>query len=476
MSLAQRSVRSSSYTITASAITTVIQLVRSILLARILSPDDFGIYAFAFSFVIFTKAVPLFGLGGALIHHCAESEGEPAYQTHFTLTAIFTLIWAVIVAIVGYFYSTPENRWIIWIILATQVIDNLVQTGANILAKQVKFRRVAVIQTLSTLLSTTTALLLAWQGFGVFSLVSTDIIEAIVPLAGYYLIKPVWKVRIKLYKEIVPYFLQFGQRAFLTGLLQDILDNLDNLWTHRILGKSALGFYSRAYTFATYPRKVLATPLASVSVATYAELKDERKLLSQAFFRVNAFLIRLGFLFAGLLTLLAPEFIQLVIGEKWAPMLTAFRLMLIFTLLDPLKNTIGGLFIAVGKPEVTVRIRLIQFIVMVVCLATLSKSFGIAGVALSVDVMIVAGIIMLLTKSRQYVDFSIRQLFLIPFLALSLGIFVSWLLINFTSESYSPWASGSIKTVSFITLYASVILFFERKQIPLILRMVKLIK
>lgn len=476
MSLAQRSVKSSTYTITASAIQTAVQFIRSVILARILAPEDFGVYAFAFSFIVFTKSVPLFGLSAALIHRAPESEGEPANRAHFTLTALFTVVWGFLVAISALVLASPTNRIVIWVILLTQVIDNLTQTGQAILAKMVKLQRVALLQVISTLISTTTALSMAWLGFGVWSLVSTDIVEAIIPLAGYYLIRPVWKTRLGLRKDTARYFLQFGQKAFISGLLQDMLDNLDNLWTGQFLGKTALGFYSRAYTFATYPRKVLATPLASVSTGTYAELKEQRKRLSQAFFRANALLVRVGFFFSGLLALLAPEFIQLVIGVKWMPMLTAFRLMLIYTLLDPLKITLSGVFIAVGKPEITVRIRLVQLVTLIAGLLLLTTRFGIAGTALSVDVMIVVGIVLLLVKARQFVDFSPRQLFAVPGLALGIGLLAARALIDIPGVGRSPWVTGSIKGFTFTILYSVILLILEHKQIPMMLGMLKLIR
>lgn len=218
------------------------------------------------------------------------------------------------------------------------------------------------------------------------------------------------------------YFLRFGSRVLVAGLLAQALDRVDDLWAGLYLGETLLGFYSRAYQFATYPRKILATPVNAVAGGTYAELKEDRTSLSKAFFRVNALLVRSGFLVAGLLALIAPEFIRLVLGTKWPPMLSAFCLVLVFTLFDSLKGTIADLVrMGVGKPEQVVQARLAQLVVLVLGLFVLGPRLGIAGVALAVDAMLVVGIMFLLWRARAYVDFSLPRLFAVPGLAVCLG-------------------------------------------------------
>ncbi|MBN2147350.1 MAG: oligosaccharide flippase family protein [Anaerolineales bacterium] len=470
MSLAQRSVRSSTYNIAASAIQTIVQFGRSIVLARLLAPDDFGIYSYVMSFVVLTRDLPSFGMISALLHRACESEGEQALRVHFTLSLIFNLIWASGLAGIGYFVIVPKNHWVLLVILATQVVDNLSLTGKMALARKVLFARIAVINTIITVLGTATALLLAWRGAGLLSLVSTDIIAALVPIIGYYIYQPTWKPRLGWSRDVVHYFISFGKRSLVASLLQEAMDNVDDLWTGRLLGDAALGYYSRAYTFATYPRRVLAMPLNNVAASTYASLKENRKRLSQAFFRVNAFLVRSGFFFAGLMALVAPEFIHLAIGIKWLPMLDAFRLMLIYTMLDPIKATISNVFTAVGKPEKTVLARLIGLCIMLIGLVILGPRWGIAGVALAVDIMIVVTITILLCQARAHVDFSLRRMSAIPALALGLGMLAARAAIALPGIVGSPWRTGGLKIVVFSLIYGATLLLLERELIPMLFK------
>lgn len=476
MSLAHRSVRSSTYTISASAITTVVQFVRAVLLARLLTKETFGIYAFASSFVLITRILPDFGMTSALLHHAPESEGEEALRVHFTLSIIFNTIWAAVIAIIGYFFVEPASYWVLIVILITQFIDNMVQTGRAQLIRRVIFKRIALIDIITTILSTVAALYLAWQGYGVWSLVSTDIIASIVPVYGFYIYRPPWQPRLGYSREIARYLIGFGKKMLAANLVGQLLDYIDNLWTGRVLGDEALGDYSRAYTFATYPRKILSMPLGSIASGTYAEIKNDRIRLSKAFFRVNALLIRTSFLFAGLLALVAPEFITLLLGVKWMSMLTAFRLMLLFTLLDPIKSTIASLFTAVGKPEKILQARSIQLVVMIAGLFVFTKPFGIAGVAIAVNLMLLVGVAVMLWQARAYVQYSLRRLFLVPSVGILLGITCARAAIEIPGILGSAWRTGFVKGIVFSILYAGTILIFERKQIPMFLRMANLYK
>jgi O-antigen/teichoic acid export membrane protein len=464
MTLIHRSVESTTYNIIASGIQTLVQFARSIILARILAPSEFGVYTFAASFVLLTKALPNFGMGSAILHRARESEGEVAYRVHFTLSVLFSLAWGILVGLVAQLFVDPQNRTIIWVLLITQVIDNMAQTGMIVYAKLVLFRRIAIINVIVTVLGTISALILAYVGAGVWSLISVDITAAMIPIIGFYWIRPIWKPSLGWSPGVVQYLLNFGKRNLVANLLQQFLDNLDNLWTRHFLGDDALGFYSRAFTFATYPRRVLAVPLNSVAASTYAELKGQRKRLSQAFFRVNAFLIRTGFLFSGVLALIAPEFIRIMIGEKWLPMLTAFQLMLIFTLLDPIKVTIANVFLAVGEPEKTIWARLVQLIVMVLGFAIFVKPFGIMGVALSVNLMIVTGVIMLILQAREHVDFSVRKMFLVPTIGLVFGLVCAYFCSNLPGIIGSDWRTGIVKIIIFSVIYLVFLFASEREN------------
>ena len=110
MSIAKRSIQSSAYNISSTGIQTVINFVRSIWLARLLLPEDFGTYTYAASVIALTITIPAFGLSSALLHRAKETEGDIALRVHFTLSVVFALIWAVILHFVS-LVILPESSF-----------------------------------------------------------------------------------------------------------------------------------------------------------------------------------------------------------------------------------------------------------------------------------------------------------------------------------------------------------------------------
>jgi O-antigen/teichoic acid export membrane protein len=467
MSIAKRSMTAAAWNIIASMARVVVLFVRSIILARLLPVEVFGIYAFAMSVVNLSSAVPVFGMWGAFLHRAPESQDEEQLAAvHFTLKGLFTLGWVAVLLCAAQIWASGDTRIALMLLTLVYGGVHLAQTPRLILTRRVVHRRMALLQLVDVVLSSALAIALAWQGATLWALLATDIITLAVSIFGLYIWRPVWVPRLAWSAPVVRYLLSFGSRTFVADVLMRALDRVDDLWTGLALGETALGFYSRAYTFATYPRYILATPINTVAGGTYAELKDDRVRLSKAFFRTNAFLVRTGFLLGGLLALVAPEFIRLALGEKWLPMLTAFRLMLVYTLFDPIKITVADVLTASGAPGKVVRARAVQLVVLIVGLVSLGPWLGISGVAIAVDAMLVVGIALLLWQARTYVDYSLRRLLLVPGLALLAGIGLASAAVAIPALQGSDWVTGAVKTVVFTATYLGIVLLLERCEIP----------
>jgi O-antigen/teichoic acid export membrane protein len=141
--------------------------------------------------------------------------------------------------------------------------------------------------------------------------------------------------------------------------------------------------------------------------------------------------------------------------------------MLIFTLLDPIRLTVANIFITQGKPEILIRVRFIQLIFLIFGLVILGGTLGIAGVALAMDGMLLIGMIIMFIRARDFVDFSVKEMFLNPTIALFIGLFITSLIIIIPDFPTDYWFSAGIKTISFIGVYVICMLILEYKRILL---------
>jgi O-antigen/teichoic acid export membrane protein len=465
MSLAQRSARSIAWQSGSTWIARIVHFGRSILLARLLPIEVFGFYALATSIINLTAVVSDFGTAHAFLHRSEETEDEErAARGFFTLKLFLLSIWILLLLGIGLLFFRSAERSAFFIMVAAKIPFSLAFTSLLLLNRRVKHQRYALIQITDAIVSSGIALWIASNGSGLSALVSLDVTYSILVFLFVFTWNPVWIPRVEWNARIIRYYLRFGSKDFLGEVLLRTLDRIDDLWTSVFLGETALGLYSRAYTFATYPRTLLAVPINSVILGTFTELKAERERLSSAFRTASSILIRTGFLLVGIFVLIAPEFIELLLGSKWLPMLPAFQLMVVYALLDPMIMTMGYLLVARGQPTRILRIRLWQLGVMMLGLFAFGIRYGILGVAAAADLMMIVGMILYLRETKKHVDFSLRQLFVIPSLAFLVGLGVSLLMLENLPEISSLWILGGVKFAAFGLVYTLLVILPEWKS------------
>jgi O-antigen/teichoic acid export membrane protein len=475
--LESRSVTSVKWNSISNVFRIILAFTKSIILARLLPIETFGIYAGALAITIIARSFLNFGINSAFIYRCEETEDlENTSRIHFTLQAIISVIWTLLMLFGGFLFleNTETGIFTSYIVLTFAfAASSIANTPRLILSRSVRFKRLALMSLIDYSLTFFISILLALLDMPLAALLATNIITAVVNIIMLYIWRPVWRPKFHWDKSKIQYFITFGSKQLVSRLLMDALDRLDELWTNLYLGVKSLGFYSKAYNFAQYPSLVLAYPIDSVAFNTYAEISNDRKKLSKAFYITNSFLVLTGFFFVGALTLVAPEFIRILLGERWMPMLTTFRLMLPYTLFDPMKRTMGNLFIAVGKPGAMVKTRTIQLVIMIVGLYIFGNLFNIEGVALAVDLMMVAGIIMILLGAKKYVDISIKKLFGIPFLALAIGLVYGYVVDYIYTGTISDYISALVKLIGFSLLYFGLIFLLKKEDLIFVWNMIK---
>lgn len=444
MDLSKRTITSASWNYLTNFLIFIIIFVRQVILARLLPFEVFGIYSYLASIVFFSLAFPNFGMDSAFLNRDPETKDlDQTAAVYFTLKTMFFTVWLVIMLVGGFiFLDSVYLLTLVVLVLARGVDEVTSQTARIILVKKVTFKRMAVLRLISVALSTILSTLLAMRGEGIWALLSSHILTTILMFIGLFLWRPVWKPRFLWIKGTVKYYLEMGRKNMAAGLLRQALDHVDDIWTGFFLGEVQLAFYSKAYSYAELPNKFLSEPLINVIRGNYAELKGDRKRLSRSFLLFNSLLLRTGFFVGGVMFLIAPEFITILLGERWLPMLRPFQLMLLFALINPIKYSIGNIFVSVGRPEIILRARTVQLIVMVTGLFIFGNMYGIEGVAAAVDLMVILGLVHQLVLVREFVDYSVKDLFLTPLLSIGAGLGLYYLV--------SVWVSSNLDLITAI--------------------------
>ena len=462
-SVATQAVRGSLYSVGASMVTLALGVVRSILLARLLLPEHFGVVALALFYLGLVARLRGFGLNMALIHR--RDVNEPFLRTLFTLRlgldlVAFGLLLSATPLLQMAYPQMPDLGNVMVVLVVAYILSDLSGVQETLLRKRLAFSPLAWIDILASVVMTLVAPYLAWRGWGIWALVA----ERLSGLGTRFLLSwgpfRLWRPRLGWDRNVARWLWRYGKPSWAAANLTYLLDTFDDFWVGTTLGKVPLGYYAKAYEFARYPRRVFANPLVTVFAPVFARVQDERAELSRAFYRSALVILRTGFLIAGVFGLAMPEFIHYVIGEKWWPMLWTFRLMLIYVVLDPMLMLIGNLLFATGRPDALRDARAVQTLFFIPAVIVGASLAGINGVAGAADAMLLIGGWLLYRSLREQVDFSLRHLVVYP----SLALILAWA-AGFGVERSFPglsWRVLFLKVGVFLAIFGGFLLIFER--------------
>ena len=465
-SIATDALKGSAYSVAASLITLVAGFTRSILLARWVAPEHFGVVALGLFYVNLAARLRGFDFGRALIHR--QDNSEQVLRTYFTLSvgtlllSLVLLIGAIPLLSVAY-PAIPVLTGVVAALAGVDLVKGLSYIQETLLSKNLAFRALATIDVAASIVMTVVAPWLAWQGWGAWALVAEQASGILVRFTMAWLVFRPWRPHIAWHRETARWFWGYGKPVWGAANLGYLLDRFDDFWIGTALGRIPLGYYSRAYEFARYPRRVVANPLVSVFAPVFAQLQADRKRLSQAFYRAAHVILRSGLLISGAFALIMPEFIGLVIGVQWRPMLSTFRLMLLYTLLDALLLLGETFLVAVGDPQRLSYTRVRQVLFFIPAVIGGAYLWGIDGVALAANAMLIVGTCVLYPGLRKIIDFSLFRLGFWPVIALSLSYGAGLLLESLWAET-SMWVSAVVKLILFTGLFVGTLLLTERSD------------
>ncbi|MCD4672976.1 MAG: oligosaccharide flippase family protein [Anaerolineaceae bacterium] len=460
--IAENSVKSTGWNLSANIFMTMSSFIRTYILARLLSVETFGIYGKALSFVFI--ALPFLWLGheAAMLHRAPETEDEEqSAAVLFTLSLISCCIWTILMVLAAniLFDLTSTNAKIAFYgFIAAEALLHITVAPKTLFAREINYKRQALTRYAQFSISTLLSISLAILGTGIWALISMNLATSIIAIIMYYFWQPNFRPRLCLQPDVVRYYFRFGFKVTLESLVYNIQERIDDLWTASYFGSVAAGFYTQAHVVARYPLKIISLPIISVAKGTFNALKHEKAALTQSFELVCSLVARLTFFIGGAVLLVSHEFIVLYLGEKWLPLLNVVRIMVFYMMIEPIKESFSALFSAIGHPELALRARIWQLACLIagIILFSWANSWGMEGVALAVNISILVGLMIMIQFLKPHLQVSWRIIFAPPAIALTLTA-----LVAFAAFSQVAFSSVWISLICKLGLWTAIFLLIE---------------
>lgn len=363
--------------------TVLMNQIATIVLARLLLPDDFGLVGLAVIIVGFLAGLADFGIGSALIQ--GKWVGRPDYETGATLRFILASIATVgtigIAVPLAWYYNEPDLALVIWALSPLIYLNFLGFVSRVSLTRELKFRGAVLPDTIGRLTSSVTAIAAAFLGMSFWSLVVGPLVGSVVGAVGLYLVRP-WKPSFIFNRPVVRRLISTGGTVLASNLLSMGFASLGMLFLATI-GLTELGFFSLAYAWAVAIPLSVSNTLDNVAFPVYSAMAGEPVRLRKAYFStlryVLWFLLPIGFLVASAHT----HIIVVLVGPTWLPASESLRLLAFAGWLLVLAFSYQTFTIAAGRAPEALSVSIIAFVLMATLGPAAAVVAGGTGLALS---------------------------------------------------------------------------------------------
>ena len=443
-----------------------VNFIIQLILVRLLNPEDFGLFALGLSiaeilFIFFSFS---FSMGVIQIQ-----ETEDLFDTAFYLSLIsgtlILIIGGIISLILSRFYPLPSIV-AFFILCILQLFQGCSSIYSASMEKELQFKKNALVRGLATNFSGFGAVLLAYLGYGVWSLIGREVISALLMLFGMRFFAD-YRFKGRFNKNTAKKLIDFGYKMLLSRGLEIVYHRVPNFFIGVFAGTKALGLFSQTYYLASLPNALLTPATTYVAFPTYSKIASDKKKIGKAFFLTNYFFIRLLVPLMLILFLFPTEVLSILYGEKWIEASSILRFFSVYAMFLPLFSNAKTFLYSIGEILEVTKSYFCQIAVISIgiLLVLITKLASLA--ALTYSFSIILGLLMVyyfLKKKISNFELNFRKLFVLPLL-LILCIVLFWRLFFFNFE-FQFWKSNILSILFFMILYVVftlILLLFEFK-------------
>jgi len=428
-----------------------VSLIRLIILARILSPADFGLLGIALLTMSTLETFSQTGFQQALIQKKEDIKSylDVSWTALILRGFILFIILYFIAPYAAIFFNVPEAKPIIQVIGFSMLFGAFTNIGVIYFRKELEFNKEFIYQFTGTLADFIVAISAVFILKNVWALVLGMLAGNIVRCFISYLIHP-YRPRLNFNLEKIKELFGFGKWILGSSILVFLLTQGDDIFVGKLLGTTALGFYQMAYKISNMPATEYSHLIATVIFPAYSKLQDNIPKLRDAYLKVLQLTAFLSIPIAGGIYILAPDFTKIFLGVKWMPMVPAMQVLALYGMLRAIGATTGVVFMGVGKPEISTKIKCGQLILLATLIYPFTMRWGILGSSIAVTIYVLVFNFVAVYKVLTIVKSEFVKpvkIFVLPF--------VGTLIMTCTIFLIKTYAFDNIDILSFFLLIVS---------------------
>lgn len=350
--LKRKSARGGVVTLAGQGISIAIQLASTVILARLLTPDSYGVIAMVMTITGFVGLFRDLGLSTAAIQRkdITVEQRSNLFWLNVGMGTLLTLAVSALAPAVAWFYGKPELLLITVVQSTAFLIGGLGAQHDAMLTRDMAFTRKAAISIAGSLLTLIVSVVMAWQGYSYWSLVAGSLSGAVLSTVLLFVFCPmkvVWFSRASGTMELMC----FGAGVTANSVVFYLCRNVDNILIGRVWGPAELGMYSRAYSLLMLPINAIKGPLESVSFASLCKLQDRPDEFRDYYRTLVRFTALISMPFSGGLLACSGPLIAIALGPQWHEVTSIFSVLAIVAMMQPTASLWGIMLLGLGRSK-----------------------------------------------------------------------------------------------------------------------------
>lgn len=350
-----------------SSASQIIGFVSTIILARILSPHDFGLVGMTVIITALAQVLLDSGFSQALIrkHDCKPEDYDTVFLFNFIIGILLYFLIYFLAPLFASFYKVEELKHIIRVISITIPLNSLTLINKTMLIKNLELKKHSIITLVAVSVAFVFAVFFAKTGHGVWSLVYRSIIQQLVVLMLFVFFVRNWKPRLLFSKSSFTTLFSFGSRLVVISSISIVFKNSLNMIIGKFYGSNSLGLYTNADQMSGLPAGVLTTVYNKVAYPVLVEVNGRGENLKDVIRGINHPLIVLSFVLLSFLAAVSGSLIPMLLGVEWKESAVYFQI-LCFGYMAAILQTVNQVVLNVkGRSDLFLRTELMKYALFV---------------------------------------------------------------------------------------------------------------
>ena len=444
-----------------------------IVLARLLTPSDYGVVGVTAIFIAIANVFVDCGFGNALIRkkNRTQEDLSTAFYVNLAVGVVVYLALFVSSPFIASFFSMPILESMIRILALCVVFNSFSIVQNSILTANLKIKTIAIVNIGTQIPMGAISIYFAYVGFGVWTLVIQQLGSSLLKTVLLWLISN-WHPSLIFCKQSFKYLYDFGWKLVSSNLLGTFFNEMYGFVIGRFLGASDLGLYSKSKALSGYPNTIITNIINRVVLPVMVEMQGDTNKVRGTYIRMIELLSFVTFPLFGILIVIAHPLIITMWTDKWEESVFLFQLFCIGCSLAPISSLNVSLLQLLNRMDILLKLELLK---KPICFALLLVSipFGLKGIVIFAVIYNFIGLFINMYPTKNLLNYPYKSQIcdIIKYLSVTIIAVVSSFIMLHIIDVHNDWIEMIFGTIIVFGVYISLCVLLRMDGLQILLNM-----